>query len=73
MAVQNAFEADAEWRRRAQFTQSTGMHTSHQMAIWLAKGREPILAEYFTMLLQAGADSIQTYVAGDLADWILRH
>ncbi|MGV7221936.1 MAG: hypothetical protein ACQ9MH_10445 [Nitrospinales bacterium] len=39
--------------------------------LWLAKGCEPLLAEYYLTLLNAGADQIQTYVAGDLAEWLV--
>jgi delta-aminolevulinic acid dehydratase/porphobilinogen synthase len=41
--------------------------------LWLGKGQESILAEYYTMLLQAGADQVQSYVAGDLAAWLGDH
>jgi len=37
----------------------------------LAKGCESLLAEYFLTLLNAGADQVQTYVAGDLAEWLV--
>jgi len=39
--------------------------------LWLASGREAILAEYFSALINAGADQVQTYVAGDLASWLI--
>jgi porphobilinogen synthase len=39
--------------------------------LWLAKGCESILSEYYLTLLNAGADQIQTYVAGDLAEWLV--
>lgn len=39
--------------------------------LWLAKGCESLLAEYYLTLLNAGADQIQTYVAGDLAEWLV--
>lgn len=42
----------------------------NQPDLWLAPGQEPILTEYFSMLIQAGADFVQTYVAGDLAVWL---
>ena len=42
-----------------------------QEDLWLAKGKEAIFAEYFNMLIQSGADGIQTYVAKELATWLL--
>ena len=42
-----------------------------QEDLWLAEGQEAIFAEYFNMLIQSGTDGIQTYVARELATWLL--
>ena len=39
--------------------------------LWIEPGREYILAEYFNSLIRLGATQIQTYVAGDLAEWLI--
>ena len=54
------------------YSVSTELHLVRGNApdLWLAPGKEGILVEYYNMLLQSGADGVQSYVAGDLAAWM---